>query len=132
MMPPNNIFTSGAMSADVRGLAEAQAELQRLAMATSAQPDGGLRTNILLGLLQLQRYALGIVHVDTGRLKNSIFTDDETRGNNVIGYVATNVEYAPAEHARGGSHAFFQRTVGEEGPNVANDLFRGITVGGRQ
>jgi phage gpG-like protein len=88
-----------------------------------------MRNQLTLALLQLQRYALGIVHVDTGRLKNSIFTELESRGNDLLGYVATNVEYAPFEEFRGGGHAFFGRTVKEEGPHVANSLFRPIVEG---
>lgn len=120
------------MTASVAGLAEAQAEVRRLALATSTGQGGGVRNSLLLALLQLQRYALGIVHVDTGRLKNSIFTDVEERGNDLTGHVATNVEYAPFEEGRGGGHAFFARTAREEGPNVVrNDIFAPIVRGGR-
>ncbi len=122
---PNNIFARGTvMEADVRGLREAQQGLQQLQANTS--PDG-MRGRVQLAIGQLHRYASAIVHVLTGRLKNSLFMDIETAGNDVIGYVATNVEYAPIEDARGGDHAFFGRTVAEEGPRVVNDLFRQVT-----
>ena len=120
------------MAVSVDGLGELQAELQRVSMAVATGPGGGVRNGLLLTLLQLQRYALGIVHVDTGRLKNSIFTDLESQGNDLIGHVATNVEYAPFEEGRGGGHAFFARTVKEEGPNVVeNSIFAPIVRGGR-
>lgn len=119
------------ISVSTAGLAELQTEVQRLALAVSTKPGGGLRNDLLLTLLQLQRYALGIVHVDTGRLKNSIFTEIEAHGNDLIGHVATNVAYAPFEERRGGSHAFFARTVRDEGPNVVNDLFSPIVQGAR-
>lgn len=122
---PNNIFARGTvMEADVRGLREAQQGLQQLQANTS--PDG-MRGRVQLAIGQLHRYASVIVHVLTGRLKNSLFMDIETAGNDVIGYVATNVDYAPIEDARGGDHAFFGRTVAEEGPRVVNDLFRQVT-----
>jgi len=120
------------MTVSVDGLGELQAELQRVSLAVATGPGGGVRNGLLLTLLQLQRYALGIVHVDTGRLKNSIFTDLESQGNDLIGHVATNVEYAPFEEGRGGGHAFFARTVKEEGPNVVeNSIFAPIVRGGR-
>lgn len=132
MMARPNDLLKNPMTVDVAGLAEAQAEVQRLALAVSTKRDGGLRNDLLAGLLQLQRYALGIVHVDTGRLKNSIFTDLEDSGDDLIGHVATNVEYAPHEENRGGDHAFFRRTAREEGPNVIrNDIFAPIVRGGR-
>lgn len=122
---PNNIFARGTvMEADVRGLREAQQGLQQLQANTS--PDG-MRGRVQLAIGQLHRYASAIVHVLTGRLKNSLFMDIETAGNDVIGYVATNVNYAPIEDARGGDHAFFGRTVAEEGPRIVNDLFRQVT-----
>lgn len=124
------------MSMSVEGLAETQAEIQRLSLAVATTPGGGMRNQLTLALLQLQRYALGIVHVDTGRLKNSIFTELDSRGNDLLGYVATNVEYAvheeyrPGVKAGHGGHAFFGRTVKEEGPNVVkNSIFRPIVEG---
>lgn len=120
------------MTVNVEGLAELQAELARMTEAVATKPGGGLRNSLALALLQLQRYAVGIVHVDTGRLKNSIFTEIEGQGNSLIGHVATNVAYAPFEERRGGAHAFFARTTKEEGPNVVdNSIFAPIVRGGR-
>lgn len=124
-MPPRNNLLN-PMTMTVGGLAEAQAEIQRLAESVSGH---GLEANLNLVLLQLQRYALGIVHVDTGRLKNSIFTDMETERGGLVGHVATNVEYAPFEDARGGNHGFFESTAKDEGPRAINNLFDLITAG---
>lgn len=122
-MPLNSIFGAGVVNTvEIRGLEEAQrtlnAQLQRV------DPRGGLRDTMTLATGMLHRYATGIVHVRTGRLKNSIFWQVESAGNSIIGRVGTNVAYAQAEHARGGAHAFFARTVAEEGPSV-NSLFAG-------
>lgn len=125
-MPPNNIFArDNVMSADVRDLAEAQRGLKQLIQNVSA--NGDLEGHMVLALGQLHRYASSIVHVDTGRLKNSLFVDTERSRNDLIGYVATNVEYAPMEEGRGGSHAFFGRTVAEEGPRAVGNLFNIVT-----
>lgn len=120
-MSANDVLRSEAMTVSVEGLKEAQAELQRLTMEASAQ--GGLRGRLNRALLQLQRYAIGIAHVITGRLKNSIFVEIEQGWNDLIGHVATNVAYSWVEDTRGGEHAFFGRTVREEGPRV-NDLLK--------
>lgn len=106
------------MGARVSGLEEAQRELQR--MLAAVDPGDGLGNAIQLGLVQLHRYATGIVHVDTGRLKNSLFWE---MAGDATGYVATNVAYGIHEERRGGEHAFFRRTVAEEGPSVQNFVF---------
>lgn len=122
-MPNNSIFSGAVVNTvEVRGLEQAQtllAEQQR-----RIDPQDGLRSTMALAAGMLHRYATAIIHVVTGRLKNSLFWAVESRGNSVIGQIGTNVEYAPYEHARGGSHAFFDRTVREEGPAV-NSLFAG-------
>ena len=105
----------------IEGLAETQQELAAMAMA--ARGDRGLRNSLILALAQLHRYATGIVHVDTGRLKNSLFwTVQRADAGSVSGIVATNVEYAQEEHNRGGADAFFARTVREEGARM-NSMF---------
>lgn len=121
-MPPNSIFSaSQVMSARVDGLREVQQAVADLTR-TAAADGGTMRGQMNRALLQLQRFALSATHVVTGRLKNSIFTELTGGGNTLQGYVATNVAYAWYEERRGGQHAFFERTVNEEGPAV-NSLF---------
>jgi hypothetical protein len=133
-MPVNDLFLAGnVMDATTGDLARLQQELARLQF--EVDPRGGMGDTMTLALGQLHRYATGIVHVVTGRLKNSLFWEVESpRSNDLIGHVATNVAYAQAEHGRPGTkpnhggHDFFARTVREEGPAV-NDLFRTRVVG---
>lgn len=134
-MPVNDLFLAGnVMDASTGDLARLQQELARLQF--EVDPRGGMADTMTLALGQLHRYATGIVHVDTGRLKNSLFWETESRGNDLMGHVATNVAYAVHEHNRPGTkpghggHNFFARTVREEGPHV-NDLFRARVTGGR-
>lgn len=92
-------------------------------LAVKGQPGGSFSKILMLAAGMFQRYVLGIVHVDTGRLKNSMFVDGpHSQGNDLFAWVATNVEYAPHEEARGGGHAFFRRAIAEEGPAI-QDLF---------
>lgn len=124
-MPPNNIFARGnVMSAEIDGLIEAQEAIDKIAKNVSKE---GMRGELEKVLDRLRKYARSVVHVDTSRLRNSIFTDIESGGNSLIGHVATNIEYSVFEEARGGDHAFFGRTVEDEGPRAANDLFKIVT-----
>lgn len=113
---PNDLFA-------VRGVPEVTAELERV--GDSVMPTGRLSAFLNAVLLGMQRYAIGIVHVDTGRLKNSIFIHRPFRrlGQALRGRLSAPVEYASFENARGGDHAFFDRTVQHEAPRI-NDLFR--------
>jgi hypothetical protein len=106
----------------VRGLDAANALLEEL--AGDLEHDGVLGNVLLLAASQAQRYAAGVVHVDTGRLKNSLHasTNLQRAGNRLSASVTTNVEYAIYEHRRGGDHAFFERTRREEGPNIVRTV----------
>lgn len=76
--------------------------------------------------LRAHAYASKIVHVVTGRLKNSLFPRVVGSGNNAYGSVMTNVAYAGAEHDRGGEHAFFERTIDEDGPGIVEMVDRDV------
>ncbi|MFZ1755033.1 MAG: hypothetical protein WBO46_14970 [Caldilineaceae bacterium] len=105
------------MEAKIRGIPETQKTIRD--MDDAVRGDRGMQRTLSLALLQLHRYATGIVHVDTGRLKNSLFWSlERSSAAGATGIVATNVSYALAEHSRGGGHAFFARTVREEGKHV--------------
>lgn len=92
-----------------------------------------LRTGGALGrfaravLLKEQGYMLSIVHVDTGWLKRSlrIQMNSATRGRIYIDGRTRNPRggrpsvYGPWENARGGDHAFFDRTIAREPKFIA-------------
>lgn len=120
-MAVNDLFTAEMVkTTKVGDLVALQKELTRLQL--EVDPRGGMKDTMTLAVGMLHRYATGIVHVDTGRLKNSLFWNVETMGNTITGWMATNVEYSVHEDRRGGSHQFMGRTYREEGPHV-NDLF---------
>lgn len=126
-MPSNDLFSVEMVkTANVGDLAALQKELTRLQHEVSSK--GGLKDDVTLAVGMLHRYATGIVHVDTGRLKNSLFWNVTGQGNSIIGYMATNVAYSIHENRRGGQHAFMERTYREEGPHV-NDIFRVMVIG---
>lgn len=110
---------------EIQGLEQAQARLGRLLEDVGPQ---GLEGIMAKATLRAHRYASIVVHVDTGRLKNSLFPRTHRRGNEVYGVVGTNVVYAPVEHGRGGEHAFFQRTINEDGPGITAMVEREIAM----
>lgn len=116
------------MSADVRELEALQRELQRL--QNEVDPARGLGDTVTLAVGMLHRYGTGIVHVDMGRLKNSLFWDVQNSGRRASAIWGTNVKYGLYENARGGDHAFVGRTRNEEGPNVER-LFHVRISGGQ-
>lgn len=113
-------MSQDSVAIEVKGLKEVQEKMARLVAATGA--GKGLDAIIARATLRAHRYASMVVHVDTGRLKNSLHPRVEGKGNNVYGVVGTNVVYAPYEHARGGSHAFFARTIAEDGPGIVRQI----------
>lgn len=125
----------------VLGLQELQAANAKLMEAVS--PQGGLGEAVKQATLLLHRYAVRITHRVTGTLAASHMMDFASGGvqtywrgirfksmatgviyinpmaiNPVSGEKPEN--YGPVEHARGGSHAFYARTLQEAGPVAGN------------
>lgn len=123
---PNDISLS------IRGVTEAQQQLQAVDKATA---DPQLIALLSLAAGQVHRYLMslgkdtppvgitGVLPVITGRLKNSFFWGTGRQGNSLVGYVATNLIYAPEVERRRG---FLAKTIKDmEGP--VNSLFgRGL------
>jgi hypothetical protein len=110
----------------IEGLQEAQDDnAKRIA---ALKPDGLLGQVIKDATVEAHRYAVAITHMDTGTLRASqrmkikgrrgeIFIDPGARNPRSKTPPA---EYGRYEHGRGGSHAFYDRTVSEEGPKIAD------------
>jgi len=104
----------------IEGIQAAQAAVNRTIAAM--RPSGALGTAVHAATISLHRYAVGITHVDTGALKGShTMRITRTRGEIYISPNARHAtgkrpaEYGVYEHRRGGSHAFYARTVAEHG-----------------
>lgn len=110
----------------IEGLQAAQAAVARAAAA--AKPSGALGTAVQQATVSLHRYAVGVTHVDTGSLRASQhLTVARTRGEIYLSPGARNprsgnrpAEYGVYEHKRGGTHAFYERTVNEHGQAALN------------
>jgi hypothetical protein len=115
------------MSVDVQvgNLPEVQDKFEKFTDLLGSEREG-VKAILAKLVFRLHRYTSMIVHVRTGRLKNSLFPSVQEVGNNLFGMVGTNVYYAPYEHARGGSHAFFDRTKEEEAPSAISDFIKEI------
>lgn len=117
--------------ATIRGLQEAQRDNEMRIAAL--RPGGGFARAIWYGLQAAFRFVLGVTHVDTGGLRAShrmyleagfhrgIIDLDPSAVNPRGGRPA---KYGPAEHARGGNHAFYWRTENEGGPRIVQQVER--------
>jgi len=104
----------------IEGIQAAQAAVNRVVAST--RPAGALGAAVQEATVRLHRYAVGVTHVDTGALRGShTMRITRTRGEIYISPNARHAtgkrpaEYGVYEHRRGGSHAFYARTVAEHG-----------------
>lgn len=123
----------------ITGIQEAQrANLRALA---AVKPSGELGRAVIYVLAKLHRYAVSITHVISGALRASHRTQYQEARDNALGLIYIDegavrpgggrpAIYGPIEEARGGSHAFYQRTVNEAGPGAVGEalarLIRGM------
>ena len=126
------------MRLTIEGIQQAQAA--NLQMIAALTPSGALGRAIKYATIEAHRYALAITHVDTGALRAShrmsiesgglwgrVYIDPMTRNPRTGQRTAV---YGPYEHARGGSHAFYERVVTERGEQIVRNageiILRGL------
>lgn len=108
----------------ITGIQELQA--WNIRAIAAMKPKGAFGQAIIWGTTEAHRYAVSITHVDTGALRAShrmaieglqgrIYIDPNTRNPRTGESPA---EYGMEEHARGGSHAFYGRTIEEAGGRI--------------
>lgn len=115
---------SNEIHISLRGVQEAQ-DMNARAIA-ALRPAGAAGVAVRDATAEMHRYAVSITHVwkyKGGGLKTSHRMEvNDFRGRIYIDPGVINprgqrpVEYGPHEHARGGSHAFYARTMAEVGP----------------
>lgn len=144
------IFGGRSIQFRIRGLEKLQAANRKL--LDGINPKLGLYEGVKVATQILHNYAIKITHVQTGTLKRSHVVDyaaggvqtfrvgfpimDKAVGRIYISSSARNpvthqmpVDYGPKEHRRGGSHAFYKRTVDERGKYAAGVAIRRIESG---
>jgi hypothetical protein len=112
--------------ADIKGLQEAQRAMLKLLAAV--KPEGQMGRAVYFMATQAHRYAVSVTHRLTGALANSHMIVRQGMAQYLIHISdsATNPhggkpsEYGPVEHQRGEGHAFYNRTVFDGGPELAN------------
>lgn len=118
----------------IKGLQEAQAANQRrIAMM---KPHGEVQKAIKEATIGAQRYAIQITHVLTGSLRASHRMKVKgLRGRIYIDPKAVNPRsnqrpavYGYYENKRGGSHAFYDRTVEEYGEEVVETVDKRVRL----
>lgn len=112
-----------AVDIDDSGLKQAQAQLQ----AAPSRIEQRVLGRVGRAQRELLRVARSVVHVKTGRLRDSLSIDGVALigGGTLEGAIKTNVPYAEAEVARGGEHDYAQRTL-EEGAGVLDELLKDL------
>jgi hypothetical protein len=134
MTPPFAIHLS------ITGIQQAQARNQR--MIAALQPSGAVGRAVQYGTVAAQRYAISITHVgrykvgaggtwvgggtlrashrmELSRAQGRVFIDP-TSVNPRTG--ARAAVYGPIEHARGGTHAFYERVSAERGAQIVRAM----------
>jgi hypothetical protein len=115
------------MKLEIQGLREAQQANQR--MIAALKPAGAFGQALKGATVRAQRHAISITHVDSGALRAShrmrltslrgeVFLDPTAR-NPFTGQKTA--FYGGIEHAKGGEHAFYERTVKEQGDRIAGE-----------
>ena len=122
----------GDLTADIKDLLKFQNDNNKRIAAM--KPSGAAGRALQYGLTALHRYAVATTHRDTGTLAASHIMEldlSSLRGRIYINPSARNPKsgqmaaiYGPHEHARGGQHAFYKRTIDEAGPGVVDDMMR--------
>ena len=114
------------MGISIYGIQAAQAAMLRTANAV--KPNSGLGAAVKEATVAAHRYAVYLTHVDTGALRAAHHMEiTGRRGGIYIDPAAARSDgkrpsdYGPFEHARGESHAFYERTVEEYGRQILNE-----------
>lgn len=121
---------------DIKGLQEAQRAMNK--QIAALRPTSKFGQAVKRVTIALQRYAVSITHVwpvKGGGLRAShrmYLAENELEGRIFIDPSAINPRgqrpsiYGPFEEARGGSHAFYHRTVEERGQEEAAKATKGV------
>jgi len=112
-------------SSSLADLAKMQSQLLS---AKQAVTGDGLESTITLGLIQLHRFVLANIEVDTARTKNSIFMKVERQDGDVIGRLGSQVKYSPWVRDAGHKMQFFEYARKNEGPKVLEMMGREVTL----
>lgn len=109
------LFSLGVNDIAVSGLEEAQ---RAVTAALRQVAPAGQEKLFTEGVLQLHRFVLGNIEVDTGRTKNSVFPDVESGPGGITAGLYTNVAYSPWVREAGHRKQFFDHAEAVEVPRV--------------
>lgn len=120
------------MRITIRGIQEAQKANARY--IANLNPGGALGRAVQYATIETHRYATSLTHVKTGALRASHRMQTYgLRGRIYLDPTAQNPKtrertamYGPIENARGGSHAFYERTRDEGGPKIQRAALAGF------
>ncbi len=100
------------------------------------QPEGAYGKAIKTMSVMGQAYAMRVTHVDTGATKSAHMVDLSPMMGSIHldpyarrGDGRSPAQYGPYEEARGGGHAFYNRTVSEQGDKIGSEGLRVLVEG---
>lgn len=114
------------ITASVEGYEAARGAVERAVKV--AKPEGRMSQAVTFATVEAHRYAVSQVHVDTGTLRSALSMRMLAWNHGQV-YVGSNINprshqpasrYAPDEEGHGGSHAFFGRTIAEQGSSIVS------------
>lgn len=118
----------------ISGIQEAQRD--NLRMIAALEPGGAVEAAVQVGLIKVHRYAVSVTHVDSGSLRAAHRMEMESGGLRGTVFIDPGVvnprskqlpaEYGVYEHARGGTHAFYDRAYNALGGNVLDQAVESI------
>lgn len=116
----------------IKGLQEAQAAVNKASAAV--KPKGAFGRAVKHLTIGARSYAVKITHVDSGGLKAAHREKiSDLRGEVFIGPGSgpsgRPSVYGPYEHARGGDHAFYERTQDEAGDRLGREALNVLKRG---
>lgn len=122
-------MTISVSAETIEDIQKAMAENQR--MIAMLQSGRFMPRPLAYALQAALRYTIDITHVDSGALKNahrgavvSITRAEISIDPSAVGPNGRPFVYGEYEHYRGGSHAFYDRTIVEAGPEILNQAER--------
>lgn len=101
---------------------------QGLQRVSEELADTGIGGMWMLALLQLNRFVGANIEVDTGRTKNSVFTEVSGGGNSITALLGTNVSCSPFVRDAGHRKQFFEYAAETEGPAIAQLLGEEVAI----
>lgn len=111
------------LSLEKQGVTPEELQRRLLAAADVVGPDG-MTAEVQKALIELHRFVVDNIEVDTARTRLSIFMNVFTDNGGVNGMLGSNVSYSPWVRDAGHGQQFFEYAARVAGPRVLENMSR--------